>query len=749
MVGPGESAVTSSGKRTSIQAATPSEVALVPDVATRQCGRPAVAIALFGGLAVEASVSEAGSGLPLELPGHKARALLGYLAAHPGTPVSRNKLAALLWGDRPDRQARDSLKQAVWQLRRCFESHCPDLLRSDRQTVTLDTSAVSIDAVEFRRLLGEATPQAIDAAISLYRGDFLEGLEAPDPGYEEWLLLERQRLRHLATEAMAAALDRYLAGRQRHRAAAVAQQLLLLDPHHEGACRALMQVHADRGERNKALALFDSLSRRLTRDLGVAPEPATAALYDAIRHKRAAAAEASAETGGPSPGTIAIERPAPVPTVAVLPFVNIGDDPEQAYFAEGLTEDVITDLSQLSGLATLIHRGPADARAQTSPLEAARALGATHVLEGSVRKLGCQVRITARLFEVASAGCIWARRYDRDVSDIFALQEEMSLGIADALRVSLLPAELQTLAERPTESIEAYQLYLLGRSFYLRGCDKRGLRIAYDLFTRAADMDAHYGQAQAAKAICEALLCGNDPAATCDGMLAASEDALRLAPALAEAHAAKGLSLYVLGNYTAALPWFDRAMEIDPALFEAYFFKARCCRLLGQREPTVVLFEKAVEIRPHDYRSVGLLAEEYRALGCEREFRAAAARALRHASHEVKCHPENADAWAFGSTLLVKLGEKLRGEEWARRATIIGPDDYLVRYNVSRTLALLGNVTAALELLARALDSLPVFRRRLLAWLPLDQALDPLRGQEDFDGLIARAAAMDDVRPAV
>src|SRR5690606_25050107 len=180
--------------------------------------------------------------------------------------------------------------------------------------------------------------------------------------------------------------------------------------------------------------------------------------------------------------------------------------------------------------------------------------------------------------------------------------------------------------------------------------------------------------------------------------------------------------------------WFDRAMEIDPALFEAYFFKARCCRLLGQREPAVVLFEKAVEIRPHDYCSVGLLAEEYRALGCEREFRAAAARALRHASHEVKCHPENADAWAFGSTLLVKLGEKLRGEEWARRATIIGPDDYLVRYNVSRTLALLGNVTAALELLARALDSLPVFRRRLLAWLPLDQALDPLRGQEDFDG---------------
>lgn len=746
MVGSGESAVTPTGKRSSIQAATPSEVALASGAMTWQSGRPAVAIALFGGLAVQA-----GPGLPLELPGHKARALLGYLAASPGTPMPRTKLAALLWGDRPDRQARDSLKQAVWQLRRCFEGHCPSLLRSDRQTVMLDASAATVDAVDFRRLLGEATPQAIDQAISLYRGDLLEGLEAPDPGFEEWLLMERQQLRHLATEAMAAALARSLAARQRDRAAAVGQQLLLLDPHHEAACRALMQVHADRGERNKALALFDSLSRRLARNLAVAPEPATIAVYETIRHRRAAAVPES-ETGvngGPSPGRILVsDRPAPVPTVAVLPFINIGDDPEQAYFAEGLTEDVITDLSQLSGLATLIHRSPAQAHTHASPLEAARALEATHVLEGSVRKLGCRVRITARLFEAASASCIWARRYDRDVSDIFALQEEMSLGIADALRVSLLPAEIQTLAERPTDSVEAYQLYLLGRSFYLRGCDKRSLRIAYDLFTKAADIDPNYGQVHAARAICETHLCGNDPGVTCEGMLAASEHAIRLAPDLGEAHAAKGLSLYVLGRYPAALQWFDRAMEIDPSLFEAHFFKARCCRLLGQREPAVALFESAAEIRPHDYRCVGLLAEEYGALGFEREFRAAAARALRHASHEVKCHPENADAWAFGSTLLVELGENLRGEEWARRAAIIGPDDYLVRYNVSRTLALLGNVAAALDLLARALDSLPVFRRRLLAWMPLDLALDPLRGHNRFDQLIAGAAAMDDARPA-
>lgn len=746
MIGSSKSAVTPRGKRPLIQPATSSEVPLSAGAATRQSGRPGLTITLFGGLTVQG-----GSGSPLELPGHKARALLGYLAAGPGTAVPRAKLAALLWGNRPDRQARDSLKQAVWQLRRCFEGRCPTLLQSGRQTVMLNASAVTVDAVEFRRLLGEASTQAADEAIALYRGDFLEGLEVPDPGYEEWLLLERQRLRHLATEAMAAALARSLAARQPDRAAAVGQQLLLLDPHHEGASRALMRVHADRGERNKALALYESLSRRLTHDLGVTPDPATVAVYEAIRRKRAAvlpAADSTDKATEPPLGGAPDDRPAHVPTVAVLPFINIGDDPEQAYFAEGLTEDVITDLSQLSGLTTVLHRGAADVRERPSPQEAARALGATHILEGSVRKLGCRVRITARLFEVASVSCIWARRYDRDVSDIFALQEEMSLGIADALRVSLPPTELRNLAEHPTDSVEAYQLYLLGRSFYLRGCDKRSLRIAYDLFTKATDIDPNYGQAHAARATCETHLCGNDPAVTCEGMLATSERAIQLAPDLGEAHAAKGLSLYVLGLYPAALHQFDRAMELDPSLFEAHFFKARCCRLLGQREPAVALFESAAELRPHDYRCVGLLAEEYRALGFEQEFRATVARALRHASHEVKCHPENADAWAFGSTLLVELGEGLRGEEWARRATIIGPDDYLVRYNVSRTLALLGNVTAALDLLGRALDSLPVFRRRLLAWMPLDQALDPLRRHKRFDELIAEAAATGGVYSA-
>src|SRR3546814_2459704 len=117
-------------------------------------------------------------------------------------------------------------------------------------------------------------------------------------------------------------------------------------------------------------------------------------------------------------------------------------------------------------------------------------------------------------------------------------------------------------------------------------------------------------------------------------MLATAGRAIALAPGLGEAHAAKGLALYVLGRYNEALGLFDHAMRLDPALSEAHFFKARCCRLIGQREPALVLFENAIELRPHDYRCTGLLAEEYSALGFDREFRSAASRSLRQVRSE-------------------------------------------------------------------------------------------------------------------
>jgi TolB-like protein/DNA-binding SARP family transcriptional activator len=706
-----------------------------------------VVITLFGGMHARSAAGDT-----ISLPGQKDRALLGYLAASLGRPCARSKIAMMLWGEREDRQARDSLKQALWHLRQAFLPISPALIVSDRQSASVDESCARVDVAEFCKLLDEGTQEAADRAIDLYRGEFLEGLEIREAAFEEWLLTERQRFRHMATEALATTLVRSLAACQRDRAASIARQLLLLDPYHEGACRALMQIHADRGERTQALKLYETLRRRLFRDLGVQPEPSTEALYELMRRQRtlsgAFGGAAGAIFDGLRPDDVsstALGQSLPsgtaeAPSIAFLPFSNIGDDPEQDYFAQGLSEDIVTDLSQLSGLLTVVVLGTEFKKDRPSPQETARTMKTKYVLDGRIRKVGNRIRITTQLIEGATASCIWAERYDRDLSDVFVLQEEISKGIVEALRVRLLPDEIESLTVRPTASVEAYQLYLLGRSFYLRGIDKRSLRIARDLFTKACEIDPLYARAHAARATCDSSLCGNDPTVTFESILSGSERAIELGPELGDARAAKGLALYVSGRYPEAMVQFDQAMSLDPDLFEAHFFKARCCRLLRQRETAIALFESAADLRPDDYRCAGLLAEEYRAIGLDQEFRSAALRSLRHATQEVRIHPDNADAWAFGSAILVELGENLRGEEWASRAAIISPDDYLVHYNVSRTYSLLGRSDTALEWLECALAALPMFRRRLLAWMPLDQAFDPLRGHPKFRELVGGAA---------
>jgi TolB-like protein/Tfp pilus assembly protein PilF len=687
-------------------------------VALPLCPRSVLQIGLLGSLTISDDDG------PLDLPGAKDRALLAYLAASPGVPAPRAKLAALLWGDVPERQSRDSLKQAVWHLRKALDGVAA--LGTDRQSLSLDPASVTVDAVAFCDLLASNLPEDIEQAIALYRGDFLEGLDVRSAAFEDWMLIERQRLRHQATDAMAALLDRQFADGRREQAAVTAQRLMSLEPLHEGACRSLMRIHAERGQRNQALKLFETLRQRLRETLDVRPEPATSALYDSIRGTVVPVA-AQAER--------APER-ATKPSIAVLPFANIGHDPEQDYFAAGLTEDVITDLSQISGLAVLASLRAHGAVDLPSAREAARALNARYLLDGSVRKSGDRVRITALLVDAESGAHLWAERYDRDMADIFSVQDEIARSLADVLRVRLQPGDLELMTTRPTASPEAYKFYLLGRSFYLRGLNRSSLRVARDLFARAMEIDPHYARTYSSVAICDYYLSMSDASATPESMFVNSARALELAPDLADAHAAKGLALYGVGRYNEAAVEFDRAMTLDPKLFEAHFFQARCCRLRGDHEEAVALFEKAAELRPDDFRSIGLLAEENRVLGRMEAFGSAAARCLRCVEQEVKDHPDNAGAWAFGSNVLAMLGETERGEEWAERAVIIVPDDHLVHYNVSRTHAILGRHDRALEWLERSLSAMPAFRFRLLAWLKADPGFDTLRANARFCDIV-------------
>jgi adenylate cyclase len=697
-----------------------------------------VEISLFGGFCVRCRKHQR-----IELLGRKDCALLGYLAVSPGVSFSREKLATLLWGNSGERQARDSLKQSLLRLRRSFALASSTPLVADRQSVTLDRDRVTVDVGVFEQLTGDAAPAALERAVGLYRGDLLDSIEVREAVFEDWLLVERQRLRGLAVEAATRLMTQSLGARQWDRAATAARRLLSLEPLHEAACRTLMQLHVDRGERAQALKLFEHLRDMLRQQLGVAPEPDTLRLYQSIRERGHGAAGRNGGTlplsNSGSPAGVGLREARLKPSIAVLPFANFGGDPEEEYFADGLTEDIITDLSRIADLFVAARHTVFTFKSRIVGVQdAARELNVSHVLEGSVRKAGGRVRITAQLVDGATGGHLWANRYDRSLDDIFVLQDEVTQSIVDVLRVKLLPEEREGLASRSTTSVEAYQHYLMGRSFYLRGIDKHGLRLAREMFAKAVEFDSHYARAYAALAICESYLAVGDPHATYESFLANSRRALELDPDLAEAYGLKGLALYAEGRYAEAAFEFERALRLDPDLYETHFFYARNCRLQGRHEQAAALFQRAATLRPNEYRALGLLAKSYKALGRQPEFAVAARQCLERVEAEIEAHPDNAGALAFGSTVLAELGERARAEEWAARATLIGPDDYVVRYNAARTHALLGEFETALDWLEQAFDSSAVWQRRLALWMKSDGDIDPLRGHPRFEDLLQR-----------
>src|SRR5215469_6711225 len=278
-------------------------------------------LTLFGGFELQRS-----SGEVIGLPGQKERALLAVLALRPGASQSRDKLAGLLWGDRGDKQARDSLKHSVTRLRQSLSSITPPPVLADRQSVRLDPAALAIDVALLEQLLRDGTMEALERAATLYRGDLLEGFAIHDAGFEDWLAVERQRLRHSVEEALTKVMAQSMSAGATDRAAVAARRLLLLDPLREVACRTLMQIEAERAQTAQALNLYEVLRERLRRGLGVKPEPATTQLYESIRLRRAGSAlpiaPSQGETAPRTEATRAGLRLPSKPSIPVLPFMD-------------------------------------------------------------------------------------------------------------------------------------------------------------------------------------------------------------------------------------------------------------------------------------------------------------------------------------------------------------------------------------------------------------------------------------------
>jgi TolB-like protein/Tfp pilus assembly protein PilF len=390
---------------------------------------------------------------------------------------------------------------------------------------------------------------------------------------------------------------------------------------------------------------------------------------------------------------LANEPPLPAetaPSVAVLPFADMSQEKDQAYFCEGMAEEILDALSGIQGLRVSSRTASFHARTPDADTrEIGRRLRVRTLLEGSVRKSGDQLRIVVQLTDAESGFHLWSGRYSREMSDIFAVQREIAENVVRALEVTLSQNERTALGKPRTADVRAYDCYLRGRRFYYQ-YSPQAVEFALQMFIHAMELDPSYPQAYAGLADCWSYLylyCGR-----CEPVREqadwASLRAVEMDPRSGQAWASRGLSLSLSGKNDGAERAFDLAIRLAPDLFEAYYFHARHCFAMGQLEKAARLYEESMRVDPDDYQS----------------------------------------------PLLVALGKRPQGQQWAERALAIRPDDPMLLYNIGCVFCLLGRVEPAIECLEKAARNGLTHR----GWYGHDSNLDPLREHPRFQKLVGK-----------
>jgi adenylate cyclase len=422
------------------------------------------------------------------------------------------------------------------------------------------------------------------------------------------------------------------------------------------------------------------------------------------------------------------------PSVAVLPFTNMSGDPEQEYFSDGITEDIITDLSKISGLFVVARNTAFTYKDKPRTVQqVGQELGVQFLLEGSVRKAGSRVRVTGQLVNTEGGDHIWAERFDRDLTDIFAIQDEITHAIVEQLKVKLLPQERNSIEQTPTDNVEAYTYYLRGRQFLHRH-SKSYYHLARRMFAKAIELDPRYARAYAGIADCDSFLLLHYHVDVPIGRILANTDkALALDNRLAEAHASRGLALSIEKRFEESVTEFEQATALDRNSFEAHYLYARASFAHGNFERAATLFERTAEINPDDYQSLILLIQTYRSLGRDQEKDSAARRGIERAEREVILHPEDPRPAYLGIAALIEMGENDRAREWIARALVIGSEDPLTQYNVACGYTKLGETEQALDLLERML---PNVGEEIRMWIKHDSDFAGLHDQPRFQKLL-------------
>jgi TolB-like protein/thioredoxin-like negative regulator of GroEL len=422
-------------------------------------------------------------------------------------------------------------------------------------------------------------------------------------------------------------------------------------------------------------------------------------------------------------------------SIAVLPFADMSAAKDQDYFCEGLAEELIHALAKIPDLRVASRTTSFQFKGKNGDVAAiAEQMKVSTVLEGSVRKAGDRLRVSVQLVNAADGFHLWSERYDRNMSDVFAIQDDITDQVVKALKLVLTEKERRAMARPKTSNVEAYDLYLRGRQLFYRA-GRRNQRGSIRLFEQAVAIDPNYALAYAGMADASAMLFMHHGSARGDIELAqrASLKALELAPQLAECHASRGFASSLSKHYVEAEREFKTALALDPRQFEALYLFARMRVAQGNLPEAARLFEQALELNPEDYTVPLMLTWIYRGLGREEDSREVARRGIEAAEKYAAASPEDPRPLYLGAGGLVSLGQQEKGLEWANRALAMGPDDEAILYNVACVFSLAGDADRALDCLEAAVRNGYTGR----VWLEHDSDLDAVRHTERFRNILA------------
>jgi adenylate cyclase len=443
--------------------------------------------------------------------------------------------------------------------------------------------------------------------------------------------------------------------------------------------------------------------------------------------------EASSTKGEISSVGVGIIVEKAVPSIAVLPFRDMSPDRDQDYFCEGLADELINCLGSLPNLHVASRTSSFRFKSTMLDIrEVGLRLNVNTVLEGSVRKAGHNLRITAQLISAVDGYQLWSGKYDRKLEDVFAVQEDIAQSTVKALQVLLSSDDQIALQRVRTTAVEAYECYLRGRQLFYQ-MRRRSLESARETYLKAIAIDDHFGPAYAGLADCSSFLYMDWGGLESDivDADAASAKAIEIDAVLPQAYASRGVVLALRGRYSESEREFETALRLNPKLYEAYYYYARACFSQGKLDTAAGLLEQAISVRPESFDAMSMLASIYRWQKRAQLQKETLKRCLGATENHLEFYPSDVRPLLLGAIALIELEETDRGLEWTRRALELDPQDPNVLYNAACAFSISGQLAEAITCLEK---SLPFCADR--KWLDHDSYLDPLRSLPRFEELL-------------